>query len=197
MENKDRELSYGDSSNYKGYVIGIDEENIENPNEILINIYKSLKERGLEYLLKILQVNPNTKLKIPLRDNDTEEFEKMTKKMNVENQVELLQINNDEKKLAELFEQADYIFFAPQKRVVKEVPNSLIDGIVRGKPVIISDVIDFYKEVDKFNIGVVVKKGDSPIKLNMSKAEYEEYSMEKFAEKYICLFEKKRKKGLI
>lgn len=132
----------------------------------------AIRERGLEYLLKILQINPNTTLTIPLRDNDTEAFEKMAEKMGVRDRVSLLEIHNDTNILIQLFDNADFVSFVPQKRIVKDVPNSLIDGLIRGKPVIISDVIDFSREVKDNNIGIVVEKGAEPIKLNVSEAEY-------------------------
>ena len=132
----------------------------------------AIRERGLEYLLKILQINPNTTLTIPLRDNDTEAFEKMAEKMGARDRVSLLEIHNDTNILIQLFDNADFVSFVPQKRIVKDVPNSLIDGLIRGKPVIISDVIDFSREVKDNNIGIVVERGAEPIKLNVSEAEY-------------------------
>ena len=62
--------------------------------------------------------------------------------------------------------------FVPQKRIVKDVPNSLIDGIVRGKPVIISDVIDFSEVVNNENIGIVFQKGVEPGRINIDKDTY-------------------------
>ena len=117
----------------------------------------AVRERGLEFILKLLKENPNFTLTIPLRDNDTESFEKIAKELGVWDRVSLLEIHNDTERLIELFDNSDFVAFVPQKRIVKDVPNSLIDGIVRGKPVIISDVIDFSGVVNNENIGIVYR----------------------------------------
>ena len=94
-------------------------------------------------MLELLKENPNYTLTIPLRDNDTETFNMIAKKIGVSTRVKLLEIHNNIEILTQLFDDSDFVAFVPQKRIVKDVPNSLIDGIVRGKPIIISDVIDF------------------------------------------------------
>ena len=132
----------------------------------------AVRERGLEFILKLLKENPNFTLTIPLRDNDTESFEKIAKELGVWDRVSLLDIHNDTKRLIELFDSSDFVAFVPQKRIVKDVPNSLIDGIVRGKPVIISDVIDFSEVVNNENIGIVFQKGVEPGRLNIDKDTY-------------------------
>lgn len=164
----------------------------------------AIKERGLEYLLQLLQLNPNATLTIPLRDNDTKIFERMAEAMGVRERVSLLEINNDINKLISLFDDSDFVSFVPQKRIVKDVPNSLVDGLVRGKPVIISDVIDFSREVRDNGIGIVVKKGEKPFKFNISEQKYYELSQRAFEyskkhsqENYLAVIEKaynKRKK---
>lgn len=132
----------------------------------------AVRERGLEFILKLLKENSNFTLTIPLRDNDTESFEKIAKELGVWDRVSLLDIHNDTKRLIELFDNSDFVAFVPQKRIVKDVPNSLIDGIVRGKPVIISDVIDFSEVVNNENIGIVFQKGVEPGRLNIDKDTY-------------------------
>lgn len=132
----------------------------------------AVRERGLEFILKLLKENPNFTLTIPLRDNDIESFEKIAKELGVWDRVSLLDIHNDTKRLIELFDNSDFVAFVPQKRIVKDVPNSLIDGIVRGKPVIISDVIDFSEVVNNENIGIVFQKGVEPGRLNIDKDTY-------------------------
>lgn len=136
----------------------------------------ALRERGLEFLLVLLRENPNFTLTIPLRDSDTENFENLARRLNVMNRVSLLDIHNDTNILIGLFDDADFVAFVPQKRIVKDVPNSLIDGIVRGKPVIISDVIDFSQEVRANNIGIVIPKGCKPKQMNIDLATYETLS---------------------
>lgn len=132
----------------------------------------AVRERGLEFILKLLKENPNFTLTIPLRDNDTESFKKIAKKLGVWDRISLLDIHNDTNRLIELFDNSDFVAFVPQKRIVKDVPNSLIDGIVRGKPVIISDVIDFSKVVNDENIGIVFQKGIKPYRLKIDKDTY-------------------------
>lgn len=56
------------------------------------------------------------------------------------------------------------------------MPNSLIDGIVRGKPIIISDVIDFSQEVKKYGIGIVVPGGEKAKKMMIDENTYTELS---------------------
>lgn len=157
----------------------------------------AIVERGLEFLLGLLKENKNFSLTIPLRDNDTEVFEKKAMEFGVWDRIRLLDINNDTNLLINLFDEADYVAFVPQKRIVKDVPNSLIDGIVRGKPVIISDVIDFSEIVANEKIGFVIKKGEKPKKLEISSEEYKKLSENAFVysgrhsqDNYIQIIEK-------
>ena len=136
----------------------------------------AIKERGLEYLLELLKENPNYTLTIPLRDNDTETFNVIAKRIGVSDRVKLLEIHNNTEILTQLFDDSDFVAFVPQKRIVKDVPNSLIDGIVRGKPIIISDVIDFSQEVKKYGIGIVVPGGEKAKKMMIDENTYTELS---------------------
>ena len=136
----------------------------------------AIRERGLEYLLELLKENPNYTLTIPLRDNDTETFNVIAKRIGVSDRVKLLEIHNNTEILTQLFDDSDFVAFVPQKRIVKDVPNSLIDGIVRGKPIIISDVIDFSQEVKKYGIGIVVPGGEKAKKMMIDENTYTELS---------------------
>lgn len=136
----------------------------------------AIRERGLEYLLELLKENPNYTLTIPLRDNDTETFNMIAKKIGVSTRVKLLEIHNNIEILTQLFDDSDFVAFVLQKRIVKDVPNSLIDGIVRGKPIIISDVIDFSQEVKKYGIGIVVPSGEKAKKMMIDEKTYTELS---------------------
>ncbi len=136
----------------------------------------AIRERGLEYLLELLKENPNYTLTIPLRDNDTETFNMIARKIGVSNRIKLLEIHNNTEILTQLFDDSDFVAFVPQKRIVKDVPNSLIDGIVRGKPIIISDVIDFSQEVKKYGIGIVVPGGEKAKKMMIDENTYTELS---------------------
>jgi len=136
----------------------------------------AIKERGLEYLLELLNENPNYTLTIPLRDNDTETFNMIAKRIGVSDRFKLLEIHNNTEILTQLFDDSDFVAFVPQKRIVKDVPNSLIDGIVIGKPIIISDVIDFSQEVKKYGIGIVVPGGEKAKKMMIDENTYTELS---------------------
>ena len=136
----------------------------------------AIRERGLEYLLELLKENPNYTLTIPLRDNDTETFNMIAKRIGVSDRVKLLEIHNNTEILTQLFDDSDFVAFVPQKRIVKDVPNSLIDGIVRGKPIIISDVIDFSQEVKKYGIGIVVPGVEKAKKMMIDENTYTELS---------------------
>ena len=136
----------------------------------------AIRERGLEYLLELLIENLNYTLTIPLRDNDTETFNMIAKRIGVSDRVKLLEIHNNTEILTQLFDDSDFVAFVPQKRIVKDVPNSLIDGIVRGKPIIISDVIDFSQEVKKYGIGIVVPGGEKAKKMMIDENTYTELS---------------------
>ena len=136
----------------------------------------AIRERGLEYLLELLKENPNYTLTIPLRDNDTETFNMIAKRIGVSDTVKLLEIHNNTEILTQLFDDSDFVAFVPQKRIVKDVPNSLIDGIVRGKPIIISDVIDFSQEVKKYGIGIVVPGVEKAKKMMIDENTYTELS---------------------
>lgn len=127
-------------------------------------------------MLELLKENPNYTLTIPLRDNDTETFNMIAKKIGVSDRVKLLEIHNNTEILTQLFDDSDFVAFVPQKRIVKDVPNSLIDGIVRGKPIIISDVIDFSQEVKKYGIGIVVPGGEKAKKMMIDENTYTELS---------------------
>lgn len=134
-----------------------------------------IEDRGLKFLLEMLNENKNMSLTIPIRDNNTKLFEEVAMKMGVFDRIKLLNINT-EKELVDLFDETDFVAFIPQKRVVKDVPNSLIDGLVRGKPVIISTEIDFSSVVNNNKIGIIVESGKKGFKLELTKKQYENMS---------------------
>ena len=65
------------------------------------------------------------------------------------------------------------------KKLTKDIPNSLIDGISRGKPVILSTIFGFSRTVQKENIGYIIEPNTNPIKFNFQEDEY--YVMSKRA----------------
>lgn len=138
-----------------------------------------IKERGIEYLLNMLKENPALKLEIPLRDNNTEDFWQLAKALGVHERVKLFWAKDD-REIIDMFDSADFVAFVPQKKIVKDVPNSLIDGLVRGKPIIVSDVIDVRYIVEKHEVGFVIPKGELARKFNVSINEYAEMSQRAF-----------------
>lgn len=133
-----------------------------------------LYERGLVYTLDLLKENSELILTVLLRDDKVKEFKKLIKERNLEKRVFLLDIQEEE--LETVFDKADFVIYPIQKKLTKDVPNSLIDGISRGKPVILSDVFGFSEVVKKEKIGIVIKPNTKPFKMNINKKEYAEMS---------------------
>lgn len=157
---------------------------------------KPLYDRGLIYLLELLEINNSLNLTVILRDNNIEQFVNELKNRNLLNRVKMIDVKTD-KELEYLFEQSDFVAFPAQKRIVKDVPNSLIDGLCKGKPVIISDVLNFSEIVARENVGFVTKTGENKIDLNITKQEYEvlsnnafEYSEVHSKENYVKMIKK-------
>lgn len=140
---------------------------------------KPLYDRGLIYLLELLETNKFLYLTVILRDKNIEDFVEELNNRKLANRVEMIDVKTD-KELEKIFEKCDFVAFPAQKRIVKDVPNSLIDGLCKGKPVIISDVLNFSEIVTNKNIGFVVKNGGEKINLNISKENYEELSNNAF-----------------
>ncbi|MEI6054024.1 MAG: glycosyltransferase [Candidatus Saccharibacteria bacterium] len=155
----------------------------------------ALQERGLIYLLDLLKINKNFNLKIPLRDNDTKEFLEIAKEKGVIDRVSLLNISNIDE-LIELFSESDLVSYMAQNRIVKDVPNSLLDGISLGKPILITDIIDFSKIVKENNLGIVIKTGEKAKKIDISSADYckmsnnaYEYSIKHTDKEYLSIID--------
>lgn len=134
-----------------------------------------LYDRGLMYLLELLKNNLNLNLSVILRDNNTFEFEKRIKESGLDNRVKLIDVKDD-LELEHIFEESDYVSFPAQKRIVKDVPNSLIDGLCKGKPVIISNILDFSRVVEENEIGFVVTDNNGSLKLDLTEEVYNQLS---------------------
>lgn len=136
-----------------------------------------LLERGLIYLLNLLVINKNFYLTVLLRDNKTAKFIEEIKSRNLESKVKLLDVT--EKELIEEFDKCDFVVYPIQKKLTKDIPNSLIDGIARGKPVILSSIFGFSRIVKIEKIGYVIEPNTQPIKFDIREKEY--YLMSKKA----------------
>ena len=145
---------------------------------------KPMYERGLVYLLGVLKLNPNMRMTIILRDHQTKGFLKKVDEMGLTRRVKLVDI--EEHELVSYFDDADFVVYAIQKKITKDIPNSIIDGLSRGKPVIISSVFGLARYVGKAKAGYVVEPNTEPIKFNITKKEYEEMSKRAydFSKKY-------------
>jgi hypothetical protein len=132
------------------------------------------------YLLDLLVKNPECSLTIPLRDTKTAEFWEIAHHKGVSDRVKLITINRPEE-LDTLFDNSDFVSFVAQDRVAKDVPNSLIDGLSYGKPVIISDVLDFWTVVDEHAIGYTIKSGTKAKRLKVTGEEYAAMSKRAYA----------------
>lgn len=142
---------------------------------------KPLYDRGLIYLLDMLVKNKNLNLTVILRDNNTSEFITEIKNRKLDNKVKLINPKTDDE-LEKIYEKVDFVAFPAQKRIVKDVPNSLIDGLCKGKPIIITDILNFSETVKKENIGIVTNINKKVINLDISCDNYEK--MSKNAYKY-------------
>lgn len=131
----------------------------------------ALHERGLLYLLDLIERNPALRLEIPLRDAKTTEFENELRRRKITSRVKLLN-NTSSQELIDMFDRTDFVAFVAQARVTKDVPNSLLDGLMRGKPVIISTAIDFHTTVSKHNLGIVIPVGESAGTFSVDKQRY-------------------------
>lgn len=133
-----------------------------------------LYERGLVYILDLLVKNPNMNLTVLLRDNKTKEFQQMILDRNLKKRVRMIDVTEEE--LENEFDKTDFVIFTIQKKLTKDVPNSLIDGISRGKPLIMTDVFGFSEIVKKEKIGIVIKPNTKPIKFDITPEQYNEMS---------------------
>jgi glycosyltransferase involved in cell wall biosynthesis len=131
----------------------------------------ALKDRGLLYLLDLLKVNPGFKLEVVLRDDNTQQFLDEAKCRNVESRVTLTNIRS-ESDLIRAFERCDFVAFPAQKRVVKDVPNSLLDGLMFGKPSLLTGVIDFSEVVSEQRMGIVIPAGEKAKELKVTAEQY-------------------------
>lgn len=143
-----------------------------------------LYERGLVYLLNLLVLNRNFTLTILLRDDATKQFIEMVKERKLSKRVRLVDVL--EKDLEKEFDKSDFVVFMIQKKLTKDVPNSLIDGISRGKPLILTDVFGLAKVVEREKIGYIYRPNTEPEKMNITKKEYEKMSKKayKVSKKY-------------
>lgn len=140
----------------------------------------ALYKRGLLYLLDLMRQNPHIHLSVALRDHKTAEFEQEIARRKVGGRVALHDIASTEE-LTTLFDDADLVAYVAQEPVAKDVPNSILDGLTRGKPALISDAIDFHSIVSREGLGVVIPAGKQAGRLRISPRDYEQWSDRAYA----------------
>jgi glycosyltransferase involved in cell wall biosynthesis len=139
---------------------------------------KSLTERGLMAILDFLEANRKSVCNILLRDNETSLYKKIIKKRGLDNRITLSNIDSIVD-LHNAFLETDIVLFLMQKKLTKDVPNSIIDGFSLGKPVIMTNTVDFAKDVVDYNMGWVIKPNEI-LEIKKIKETYKEKSQNAF-----------------
>lgn len=156
-----------------------------------------LQERGLIYLLDLLVLNPHLQLTVLLRDDRTKVFKEEIKKRKLIKRVKLVDVL--EKDLEKEFDNSDFVVYPIQKKITKDIPNSLIDGLSRGKPIILSTIFGLSKLVTDKE-AIIIEPNTKPIKLQISSKIYKnmsdrafrfsaEYTKEKYVESVLENYE--------
>lgn len=119
-----------------------------------------LYDRGLLFLKDLLLRNDNFKLTICMRGNDDGGYREVLRSANVLDRV-AFENPKDIHSLRALFDNADFVAFIPQKRISKDVPNSIIDGFMFGKPAMASKQLDLADTIIANNLGLVFEEGQA------------------------------------
>jgi glycosyltransferase involved in cell wall biosynthesis len=135
-----------------------------------------LKDRGIISLLNMVTSN-QCHLTIVLRDDNTNELDEIIRDMGIENKVILVSPKSRDE-LLNIYKNSDFVAFIPEKRVTKDVPNSIIDGLALGKPAIVSSIIDVAKIVKEEGVGIVIDGGE--VNLNIAPTTYDAWSQKAF-----------------
>ncbi|OQA52655.1 MAG: Glycosyl transferases group 1 [candidate division WS2 bacterium ADurb.Bin280] len=133
-----------------------------------------LEDRGINFLLKMLRKDTRLNLTVMPRDDMLEAFNKQVDKLGVKSRVKMKWPAN-KSQLKSIFDESDFIAFPPKRKISKDVPNSIIDGLSLGKPAIISNVIDFSAVVREKRMGIVINDFDT-FRLEVGKEEYSNMS---------------------
>lgn len=114
-----------------------------------------LEDRGINFLLQLLKKDSRLNLTVMPRDDMLSEFNKQVKKLSIQDRVKMKWPTN-RAELKSIFDKSDFLAFPSKKKISKDVPNSIIDGLSLGKPAIVSNVIDFSSVVRDKKIGIVI-----------------------------------------
>lgn len=120
----------------------------------------SLLDRGLVAILDFLESNHGATCNVLLRDQDTALYTKMIQQRQLTKRISLSNIDTFSE-LRRSFAETDVVLFLTQKKVTKDIPNSVIDGLSLGKPALVTDTIDLAKDVINCDLGWVIKPGET------------------------------------
>jgi len=120
---------------------------------------RSLTGRGLIAILDFLKLNAGAVCNVLLRDSEVDLYKKIIHKKRLDDRAIISDINSYAD-LRNAFINTDAVLFLMQRKLTKDVPNSIIDGIALGKPVIMTNVVDFAETVKDHDIGWVVDPGE-------------------------------------
>ena len=140
--------------------------------------FNSLTKRGLVVILDLLELNTGIVCNILLRDNEIDLYEEMIQKRGLDGRITLSNVNSYAD-LRKAFIDTDVVLFLTQIKLTKDVPNSIIDGFALGKPVVMTNVVDFAKIVTDYDMGWVINPSEV-FDAKMIKATYKEMSRNAF-----------------
>lgn len=140
--------------------------------------FNSLEKRGLIAILDLLELNTDIVCNIILRDNEINLYEEMIQKRGLDGRITLSNINSYID-LRKAFMDTDVVLFLTQIKLTKDVPNSIIDGFALGKPVVMTNVVDFAKIVTDYDMGWVINPGEV-LDTRIIKTKYKEMSQNAF-----------------
>lgn len=140
--------------------------------------FNSLAKRGLIAILDFLELNTDIVCNILLRDNEINLYEEMIQKRGLDGRITLSKVNSYAD-LRKAFMDTDVVLFLTQIKLTKDVPNSIIDGFALGKPVVMTNVVNFAKIVTDYDMGWVINPGEV-FDARIIKATYKEKSQNAF-----------------
>lgn len=112
------------------------------------------ESKGINLLLKVAQKMKNLKLILIWRGIHVTHIENLIKKYNVESSVTLI---NKKVEIKEYLQKADgVVLLANSPTIVKSYPHSLLEGLLSGKPVLVSKQIPIADFVKDFGCGLVI-----------------------------------------
>ena len=117
------------------------------------------KSKGIHLILDVLKTMPNVRMTLLWRGHHFEEMTRLVKNQKLENQVNIInQFTNVNDILKKVH---GCILLVNSRSIVKSYPHSLIESIVCGKPVILTESIPMSDFVSEAKCGLVLRDFDS------------------------------------